>query len=335
MISDDDEEDDEDSQSMQDQSDFMAYFFLASSTATELPRRNFNQIERSLSPKKKRRGRTRKVINQNDREKEFSVPFSSPAGILMAKKTDDNYIANKLDEIENSCTAKPNSKFPIKTKFRFQQNNPDTNLKKAMRRTRPYYWPRKHHYSKSHQDNFEFLNRWLIEDCQPFSIVAAKMSPEDIQKYRERLARVKQKRERANCVDLISDSEEDENLGMKDSELNDAMLKLNGQFITLPIASTSTAAPRFLPKYLNAVPSLPQLTTLLSKNEIRISRRTIVQHKSSEQVSIFQTTATNTETQNGLKRPNDVEINNHDSKRTKSIHEWLNNVNQLSPLINS
>lgn len=343
MISDDEEEDEEDSQSMQDQSDFMAYFFLASSTATELPRRNFNQIERSLSPKKKRRGRTRKLINQMDRDKEFSIPFSSPAGIIMAKKEDGNYIANKLDEIEDYCTAKPNSKFPTKTKLRFQQNSTDTILKRAMRKNRPYYWPRKHHHSKSHQDNFEFLNRWLIEDCRPLSIVAAKMSPEDIQAYQARLARLKLKRERANCVDLISDSEdENADVGMKDSEFKDAMLKVNGQFLTVPIASTSAAANQLIPKYLNAVPSFPQLTTLLSKKEIRISRRTIVQHQSSS-VSIFQTaSATNTasEVQNGrLKRPNDVEIN-HESKRTKSIHEWLNNVNgenfnQISPLINS
>lgn len=342
MISDDDEEDEEDSQNMQEQSDFMAYFFLASSTATELPRRNFNQIERSLSPKKKRRGRTRKVINQNDREKEFSLPFSSPAGIFMAKKTDDKYIANKLDEIEDYCTAKPNSKIPIKTKFRFQQNSSDTQLKRAMRRTRPYYWPRKHLHSQSHQDNFEFLNRYLIQECQPLSIVAAKMSPENIKAYRERLARLKKKRERANCVDLISDSDEDEKTDMKDSELNDAILKVNGQFQTFPIASTSsTAANQSIPKYLNAV---PHFTTLLSNNEIRISRRTSVQKKGST-VSIFQTSASNTassEMQNGrsLKRRNEDELHNHGVKRERSIHEWLNNVNgenfnQISPLINS
>lgn len=315
------------------QTDFMAYFFLASSSATELPRRSFSHIERSISPKKKKQApRTRKVISQKDREKEFSIPFSSPAGMVLTKKSvDEEYAQEKLDDIESYCPAKPNTKIQTRSKNRYQQSNTETYLMKAMRKTRPYYWPKRHRKASNHEENFDFLNRWLIEDCQPFSIVLRKLTAEDITAYRERLARLKLERERANCVDLISDSDDDDDApidGVDENEINEAMTKLDGQFMTFPMAA-STSLTRALPKYTD-IPSFPASTSLLSSNnEIRISRRTIVQQP-----------ASTSELLNGhVKRSSDGELN-HDSKRSKSIHEWLNNVNgenfnQLSNLVNS
>lgn len=343
MISDDEDDDDNDvdeddltAEILKDQTNFMAYFFLASTGASELPRTSLSQNERSLSPKKKKRKtpRTRKVISQKDRDREDCIPFSSPAGIILTKKPiEDDYVAEKLEDIESYCTARPNTKFPVKTKFRYQQSSTDTYLMRAMRRTRPYYFPRRHLYSESHQENFMFLNRWLIEDCKPCSVVVAKLSLDDVKAYRERLARLKLQRERANCVDLISDSEEEEEpavIGVEEKEISEAMTKLNGQFFTLPLptvsqppppstASCSSSRPIHRNSDFSNFPS--SAANLLRNNEIRISRRTIVQHEKTS-VSIFQKTS------------------DDDSKRSTSIHEWLNNVNgesfnQISHLINS
>lgn len=360
MISDDEEDDNEvedddnlNSQMLKDQTDFMAYFYLVNENSSELPRRNFSQIERSLSPKKKKKQapRTRKIISQKDREREFSVPFSSPAGIIMTKKPlDEEYIRDKVQDYESYCTAKPNSKVPTRNKFRYQQNSTDTYLMRAMRKIRPYYWPRRHLYSQSHQDNFEFVNRWLIEDCQPFSIILEKMTSESIQEYRDMLAKKKIEREQENCVDLISDSDdEDSDIEVKDCEFNEAMLKLNGNFLTMPISTAAMSSKSILK--ISNISSFPYSTSFLSDTEIKLSRRTALKiqqnKKNLTSLSVFQSNSS-TETsssdrliQNGkLKRPNDLEYKSHDSKRTKNIHEWLNNVNgenfnQITHLINS
>jgi hypothetical protein len=327
---------------VRNQTDFMAYFFLASATATEIPRRSFSHIERSLSPKKKKQAsRTRKVISQKDREKEFAIPFSSPAGIVLTKKSiDEDYAIDKLDEIESYCPAKQNTKIPTRSKNRYQQCNTETYLMKAMRKTRPYCWPKRHLRSATHENNFDFLNRWLIEDCRPFSVVLRKLSTDDIASYHESLARLKLERERANCVDLISDSDDDDDapvVGVDESDINEAISKLDGQIMAFPLAA-STSLSRALPKYTD-IPSFPASTSLLSNSdEIRISRRTIV--KQPDSVSIIQQIST-TELPNGrvVKRSSDGELN-HDSKRTKTIHEWLNNVNgesfnKITHLVNS
>lgn len=348
VISDDENEDEyPDVNEAKNQTDFMAYFFLASSTATELPRRNYSQIERSLSPKKKKKQtRTRSAITQKDREKEFSIPFSSPAGMILTKKTvDESYNIMKVGDIESYCTAKPTTKIQSRTKLRFQQSNTETFLMKSMRKTRPYCWPKRHLHSSTGEANFELLNRWLIEDCRPFSIVMRKLTTEDIAAYREKLARLKLERELANCVDLISDSDDSDDdapiVGMEEGEVCEAMTKLDGQFMSFPlIASTSISRP--LPKYSD-IPKFPSSTTtpFFVSNDLRKNQRTTLQ-KQNDSVLITQQTKTSvtSEFQNGFfKRPNDGELN-HDSKRSKSIHEWLNNVNgesfnQLSHLVNS
>lgn len=327
---------------VRNQTDFMAYFFLASSTATEIPRRSFSHIERSLSPKKKKKqgARTRKVISQKDREKEFSIPFSSPAGMVLTKKTvDEDYALEKLDDIESYCPAKANTKIQSRLKNRYQQSNTETYLMKAMRKTRPYYWPKRHLHSSTRENNFEFLNRWLIEDCRPFSIVLRKLSTEDISLYHEKLARLKLERERANCVDLISDSDDDDDapvVGVDEIEINKAMTKLDGHFMTFSLAA-STSLSRALPKY-SEIPSFPASTSILTNSEEpESSGQSVVQQVDSTSAGIKLAP----ELQNGRvsKRSSDGELN-HDSKRSKSIHEWLNNVNgesfnQITSLVNS
>lgn len=347
MISDDEVEEEytevDEAGYARNQTDFMAYFFLASSTATEIPRRSFSQIERSLSPKKKKKqgARTRKIISQKDREKEFSIPFSSPAGMVLTKKSvDEDYALENLHDIESYCPAKSNTKIQTRMKNRYQQSNTETYLMKAMRKTRPYYWPKRHLHSSTRENNFEFLNRWLIEDCRPFSIVMRKLSTEDINAYHETFARLKRERERKNCVDLISDSDDDDDapvVGVDESEISEAMTKLDGQFMTFPLAA-STSLSRALPKYSD-IPSFPASTSFLKTNdEIRISRRTIAQPQPDSVSKIQQAPAL--ELQNGcVKRSSDGELN-HDSKRSKTIHEWLNNVNgesfnQITSLVNS
>lgn len=330
MISDEEYAEVDEADYAKNQTDFMAYFYLASSTATELPRRSYSHIERSLSPKKKKKQapRTRKIIVQKDREKEATVPFSSPAGMLFNKiPVDENYKIERYYENESYCTAKPNSKIPIRSKGRFQQSNTETILMKAMRKTRPYYWPKRHLRSQTRENNFEFLNRWLIEDCRPFSVIMPKLSNDNISAYRESLARLKLERERANCVDLISDSDDEDIpiVGMDESEINEAMTKLDGQFMTFPLAVSTSLTSRNLPKYTD-IPCFPASTSFLAKEDLRICRRTIMK---ADTVSIIQQTpsASTSGLQNGCaKRSSDGELN-HESKRSNSIHEWLNNVN--------
>lgn len=332
MISDDEGEDEEEEkieiEMMGEQTDFLAYFSLIGMDADELPRRN-SLLERSLSPKKKKKAVPRTRICQKDREREYTVPFSSPAGVVLTKKplVDEDYNLERLSRIEDLCAAKPTTKV-TRTKIKFPQNNTEKTLMRQMRKTRPYYWPKRQLTSSSREKNFEFLNRWLIEDCKPFMIPTKKLTNEDIKSYKDRLIKLKEQRERSNCVDLISDSDgESIELGdINETDVSDAMMKLNGQFLSVPIPSTSSStnvkttssSSTRIPPY-KELQNLKFVTTqYLPNGDIKISQRT-------SSTRIIQSNSFHSADVNNIQNPCD-ELIDHNEKHSSSIHEWLSNV---------
>lgn len=344
VISDDEveEEDDEEDEKVEvemmgGQPDFLAYFNLIGTDEDELPRRN-SLLERSLSPKKKKKHVSRTRVSQKDREREYSVPFSSPAGMVLTKKPliDEEYNLERLNRIEDYCAAKPTTKVN-RTKIRFPQNNTEKTLMRQMRRTRPYYWPKKQYQTSSREKNFDFLNRWLIEDCKPLTIVIDKLSNEDIKSYKERLIKIKEQKERISCVDLISDSDSESiELGdLSENDVSEAMMKLNGQFLSLPIQSSSTSSTTvikttssssssiFSAQYKELSENFSKFVTtqLLPNSENKLGHRST---SSILQQNPFDSTDVNT-----IRRPcDDLELlDTHNENHSSSIHEWLNNLN--------
>jgi hypothetical protein len=328
VISDDDGEEDEEeegdgNQLMADQTDFMAYFYLAGTGALELPHRNNGFLERSLSPKKKRKQprNTRKTITQKDREREYTIPFSSPAGMTLTTKKllDEDYIQDKLSAMEDYCQARPTTKVS-RAKVRFPQNNTEKTLMRQMRKIRPYYWPRRQFRTKMKEQNFEFLNRWLIEDCRPFKIVLQKLTNEDVKSYKERLIRIKEAKELATCVDLISDS--DSESVVVDEDANEAMTKLNGQFLAMPVVTEpSSSKTQQLPKYSEFL-AIPASQQRLPNGEVKFTRKTTTTTTIIQQNSVsFQSNV------NNFHHVDNEIIEHHHVQRSSSIHEWLNNVN--------
>ncbi|XP_070506792.1 uncharacterized protein ova isoform X2 [Chironomus tepperi] len=335
VISDDEDDDDEEEkieiEMMGEQTDFLAYFSLIGMDVDELPRRN-SLLERSLSPKKKKKAVPRTRICQKDREREYTVPFSSPAGMVLTKKPqiDEDYNLERINRNEDFCAAKPTTKV-TRTKIKFPQNNTEKTLMRQMRKTRPYYWPKRQLASSSREKNFEFLNRWLVEDCKPFAIITKKLTNEDIKSYKDRLIKIKEQREHSNCVDLISDSDSESiELGdLNENDVSDAMMKLNGQFLSVPIPSTSSStiinttsssSTRITP--YKELSNLKYVTTqYLPNGDIKISQRT-------SSTRLIQSTTFHSTDVNNIQNPcDDIElIDHHNEKRSSSIHEWLSNV---------
>lgn len=195
------------------QNDFMAYFALRGANSGTPPRRNNSFVERSLSPKKKKSSlKARREIIKREKDLERAIPFSSPAGIVLTAKArvDDDYIKESLREIESDCLAKPNTKH-IRVKHRLQAG-PENAVIREMRKVRHYYWPKRHFRSISARTNFEFLNRRLVGEMKPCSVVMENLQHSKIRAIQLRLKAIREEKERArlaDCVDLCSDSDED------------------------------------------------------------------------------------------------------------------------------
>lgn len=309
------------------QNDFMAYFFLASSTATELPRRNNSLIERSLSPKKKKRAaqRTRNVISKKEKDLEKTIPFSSPAGLVLTKKctVSDDYVEECLEDIEAYTPAKQTTKIPPRSRLRLQ-TGPDTAVLKDMRKTRNYYWPKRTLNSHARNVNFEFLNRSLIEKLPEISVVMHKLTDLDIRVYQENLRQMRETKKRLeaeNCVDLCSDSEDDE------AERNPANDQMNfqGDFVTMSLHNSPfhliTPGLPLLPQFSSTKSTLPDVFITRSQ---RLSSTTTT--SISRQLFSFTSSSVVTPVAiaNSSKRPSEGDT--PDTHRVK-IQKWIQNVN--------
>ena len=245
VISDDDDDDEvsveveeETSGNGPHQSDFMAYFFLKSATSNEIPKRNNSLLERSLSPKKKKKPnqRNRFVTNKKEKDLERLIPISSPAGAVLTKKAlvSDLYIEESMENLEKHCPAKPFSKFQPRLRQRLQIVPETTVIKEIRKSKRQYSWPKRTLRSLTKETNFEFLNRSLIEETQNCYVSLPKLTPDEIRFYKEKLERLREDKAlelTKNCVDLVSDSESD-SVQYEDDMNIQSSSTFQGNFIT-------------------------------------------------------------------------------------------------------
>lgn len=329
MISDEeDDEMDEGDNVITGQNDFMAYFFLASSTATELPRRNNSLIERSLSPKKKKRAaqRTRNVISKKEKDLEKTIPFSSPAGLVLTKKcmVSDEYVEECLEDIDAYTTAKQTTKIPPRSRLRLQ-TGPDTAVLKDMRKTRNYYWPRKHLNSTARNANFEFLNRSIIEKLPQALVVLHKLTEADIRVRQENFRQIREEKKRleaANCVDLCSDSEEDE---AETSHVTD-QINFQGDFVTMSMQRFVTPGISRLPQFSASPFNLPEVNITRSQ---RLSSTTTTTTSISRQLfTLPDFSPSPVAIAKSSKRPHEGGDTPETHKHVK-IQNWIQNVNKV------
>lgn len=325
MIS-DDEEEIEEFDEINEQHDFLAYFSLANPNATELPRRNISVLERSISPKKKRpvAQRTRKVIQKKEKDIEMTIPFSSPAGIMLTRKSriNDDYRRMAVDEINDCCPAKPTIRFP-RMKQRLT-TGPDTAVLKDMRKRRNYYWPKRTLHSRSREVNFEFLNRSLIQTMQPCSVVARKFTENDIKSVQEELLKIQNEKKRlmaGDCVDLCSDSDNDS----VNPDDDVSMANLVGQNI---YQGHVWASPGSLGCVSSSIPpfkqSLPGNVMFFNRSQ-SITTSSINNNGFYPQFSITTTESTTTNIVNRIERTSEGSVSATRSNR--SIQQWIKNVN--------
>lgn len=348
IISDDDDDDQVEEipdEEIGGQNDFMAYFFLKSATSDDVPRRNNSMIERSLSPKKKRpQARARQNATTRERlrkekELERSVPFSSPAGILFTRKSvvGELYLKESLEEIEEGCVARPTTKIPPRPKHR-QLTGPANAVIKDMRKPRNYYWPKRHLHSMSSDPNYEFLNRTLISEMKPCSVGVKMMSKEEIKAEQENFRQTREEKLRAlaaNCVDLCSDSDDDDTPIILDNGTSNIAptvvdsTRFQGEFLSMVsrVPYQGLNLPQMIPPFVrHHTPSLPL------KNELFVSHRyNSIQTSSSSQVlhqyGLSSSDPSTSVTITASKQSR--EISEPDQNRTKrsSVQQWIQNIN--------
>lgn len=330
----DDEDEIEQFDEINEQQNFMAYFNLVNLNATEPPRRNISVLERSISPKKKRPAaqRTRKVIQKKEKDLEMAIPFSSPGGILLTRKSilsdeDKRMAAKDLDEM---CPAKPTLCFP-RVKQRLHVGS-DTNVMKEMRKPRMFYWPKRTLHSRSRLTNFEFLNRSLIETMKPCEVGLRKLTEGDIKAEREKLAVLHNEKNLlmvGDCVDLCSDSDSDsvnldENVSMPRVDEN----SYQGNFCARP-GSAVVLLPAHI--FSQISPTLPG--NVMFFNRSQSITPSITNNGFYPQFSITTTESTTTNIVNRLDHSSEESVSSSRSKR--SIQQWIKNVNGESSCYSS
>lgn len=330
----DDEDEIEEFDEINEQQNFMAYFNLANLNATELPRRNISVLERSISPKKKRPAaqRTRKVIQKKEKDREMAIPFSSPAGIFLTRKSilsdEDKRMA--ADDLNEMCPAKPTLRFP-RVKQRLHVGA-DTNVMKEMRKPRVFYWPKRTLRSRSRLVNFEFLNRSLIETMKPCEVGLRKISDDDIKAEREKLAVLQNEKNllmAGDCVDLCSDSDSDsvnldENVSMPQVDEN----SYHGNFYATPGPAIGFLPTR-IPPFSQISPTLPGNFMFFNRSQSITS--SITNNGFYPQYSTTESTTTNIVTR--LDHSSEDSVSSSRSKRL--VQDWIKNVNGESSCYSS
>jgi hypothetical protein len=300
------------------QKDFMAYFTLVTTGSKEPPRRNNSMCEKSLSPKKKRPNqRTRKVVDKKEKDREKTIPFSSPAGNVLTKKAvvNENYIEESIKDYEHFCTARPNTKIPNRPRLTGKLTGPENAVVRDMRKQRIFYWPRKTHHSLSHGANFEFLNRSLIRKMKPCMVILEKLTSDNvqgIQSYMQKKREEKLKIKEAQAIDLCSDSDSD-SIAMDDGSKVPNLEKMNfqGEFVTMSYQTSTyqmneAAQPAFFG----------------NRNDIFFSQGPTNSSSSTSRVFHQQIIINSTATRSQRSREN-VEIRHNQ----QSIQNWIQTVN--------
>lgn len=297
----------------------MAYFSLAGANAGTLSRKSSGHAERIPSPKKKMSQRARRDLIRKERDLERTIPFSSPAGILLTQKhrITKHEAVELVEEYEECCTAKPRMRIPPRPRFR-PYTGPQTEVMKKMKLPRPYYWPKKSRLSTAKEVNFEFLNRSLIERCAPCSVVVEPISSGQIRNEQERLRALREQKERekaSDCVDLCSDSE------AESIDIDQSLIKgnfsenvLKGEFSMSCQRATKTSV--FMPALQPFDPS-----TVLATNNFFLPQQ--------PQSSHF-TTTSSSHTRYKICTSTPVLIDNGDNESHRGIQQWLQTISAES-----
>lgn len=296
------------------QTDFLAYFSLKSKTTDEIPKRNNSVLERSLSPKKKKKRpnqRARQVTKKKEKDLEQLIPFSSPVGIVLTRKDviDDGYKTECLKYTEECCH---DTKVHLRSRKQWQIV-PETAVIQEMRKPRHYYRPKRTLCSLSREANFEFLNRPLIESTRSCSVNLYKCSAEEIRWYQERM------KKNVECVDLVSDSDDDSIIAQDEV---DVQASDQGGF---PSSLCEESVHKMMPLSLVSAfsftsPAIPVNLDHFSPypNESSSSPRNFHQ-------IAFSTSTTTSNMSSGKRERENDDPEKHMEKR--SIQNWIQNVN--------
>lgn len=314
--------DDEEQEAINGQQDFMAYFALSNANSEVLPRKVNSHYERFPSPKKKISLRAKRDLKRKERELERTIPFSSPAGLVLTQKSrvGEDQMAESIEETEEYCVAKPRMKIPHRPKHRHYPG-PQTDVVKKMNQTyRHYYWPKKTRHSITKEVNFDFLNRPIIERLKDCSVVMKQLTSGQIRGEMERLRQLREAKEResaAECVNLCSDSENDsididEGLVSRSFEHTH-----NGKFSMSYQRSVSGTV--FMPALL----PYPSSSPLLTSNNFFLAQQTN-SYETTTSSTIYQIS---TSTPTNMPGPSRLSCENIEAKpQQRSIQQWLQNV---------
>lgn len=239
----------------------------------------------------------------------MTIPFSSPAGVVLTKKSlvNEDYKTISNDEINEDCPAKPTIRF-LRNKQRLV-TGPDTAVLREMRKRRNFYWPKKTFHSYSRDVNFEFLNRSLIQSIPSCTVVMEKLSDYEIMIEKEKLARMQTEKKRlmdGDCVDLCSDSE-------GDSVKLDEDVRCQENFYGIPSSSLGFRNPPLQ----QITPTLPVMFYNRSQSSHQITTSSIGFYP---QYSIT-TESTTTNIINRIEHTSDA------SSTKRSIQQWIKSVN--------
>lgn len=306
------------------QNNFMAIFALRGVNAEPPPPRRSNSIvERSLSPKKKKTSlKARREILKREKDLERSIPFSSPAGIVLTKKSlvDEDYNRESLREIEYDCVARPNTKY-IRVKHRLQAG-PENAVIREMRKIRHYYWPKRHFKSMSARINFEFLNRKMISELQPCRVLLERIPNSKIREIQQRYKATREEKERiriADCVDLCSDSD-DESLILDDDVKLDKIvgpMNFQGDFMSMAFQGSMFG---LMPQSSRSIHTL-QSAPLPFGNQIFFT------HQNESMSSSYQQFAFNTASNVIVPQSNQLHVESSETVQAqRSIQQWIQNV---------
>lgn len=310
----------------------MAYFALRGDNAESPPRRNNSFVERSLSPKKKKASlKARREILKREKDLERSIPFSSPAGIVLTKKSlvDEDYVRESLREIEFDCVARPNTKY-LRVKHRLQAG-PENAVIREMRKIRHYYWPKRHFKSMSARANFEFLNRKSIEELRPCFVQIEKIPNSQIRAIQQRFRTIREDKERAriaDCVDLCSDSDDDSLILDDDVKLDKIVDPMNFQGEFMSFRSCSMFG--LMPESSRSVHTL-QPPPLPFSNQILFTQQSESTLMSSSYQQFAFTTASNVI----VPQSNQLRVDATETLQAqRSIQQWIQNVSSENSTFN-
>lgn len=324
VISDDEDEEER----FGGQNEFLQYFRLTNATSEWVPSRKQSHVERSLSPKKKKAGqRARREILRRERDLEKSIPFSSPAGLVLTHKATvtSKDIKEALQDIEDCCVARPDTKISSRSK-RSNLTGSENAVTRSMREHRHYYWPKKCLSNISKEANFELLNRSMIQKMKPCQVTLEKLTNMQVQAEQKRLSLLREEKQRTECVDLCSESDEsvDLEVGVSIGTIADSVQKLKpsvSMFERRPDVASLFSSSSFFPM-------TPTLSTTNSFSFVSQQQATLVNEESTSSQFVFQQVTVTSSPSASVATSSKRSFPNEDTDPGQdTVKKWLQNMN--------